>query len=65
MVGKTAGNVRMLCTSTRHGGARHGAVAKWQHGEVFEPAAAVPLYVRPSDAEIHFPRGIRERKISG
>jgi len=41
------------------------AVAKWQHGEVFEPDAAVPLYVRPSDAEIHFPRGIRETKISG
>ena len=41
------------------------AVAEWQHGEVFEPAAAVPLYVRPSDAEINFSRGIGERKISG
>jgi tRNA threonylcarbamoyladenosine biosynthesis protein TsaB len=31
------------------------AVAKWKQGELLEPAAAVPLYVRASDAEINFP----------
>jgi tRNA threonylcarbamoyladenosine biosynthesis protein TsaB len=39
------------------------AIAKWQQGEVIEPAAAVPLYVRAADAEINFPRGVGKRKI--
>ena len=34
------------------------AVEKWQQGELLEPAGAVPLYVRASDAEINFPGGI-------
>jgi tRNA threonylcarbamoyladenosine biosynthesis protein TsaB len=41
------------------------AVVKWQQGEVLEPAAAVPLYVRASDAEIHFPRRVGEKRFPG
>jgi tRNA threonylcarbamoyladenosine biosynthesis protein TsaB len=37
------------------------AVQKWERGEVLDPAGAVPLYVRASDAEINFPRGISEK----
>ena len=40
-------------------------VVKWQQGEVLEPAAAVPIYVRASDAEINFPGRGRKRKVLG
>ena len=41
------------------------AIEKWERGEVLDPAAAVPLYVRASDAEINFPKGISEKVSSG
>ncbi len=41
------------------------AIEKWERGELLDPAGAVPLYVRASDAEINFPRGISEKVSSG
>jgi len=41
------------------------AIEKWKRGELLEPAGAVPLYVRASDAEINFPRGISEKVCRG
>ena len=41
------------------------AIEKWERGDVLDPATAVPLYVRASDAEINFPGGISEKVSSG